>query len=120
VEYVDNDPIVLAHARALLTSAPEGATAYIDADARDTKTILTQAAKTLDFTRPTAMMLLGILLFIPDADNPWAITAQLMDALPAGSYLAVSHGAGDRRLIRSLARSATGWSGRGGLSCRPR
>ena len=95
IVYVDNDPIVLAHARALLTSDPKGATAYIDADARDTGTILTQAARTLDFTQPVAVMLLGILLFIPDEDDPWAITSRLMDAVPPGSYLAVSHGASD-------------------------
>jgi hypothetical protein len=95
VVYVDNDPVVLAHARALLTSVPEGATAYIDADARDAGKIITQAAETLDFTRPVAVMLLGVLLFIPDADNPWAVTAELMDAVPPGSYLAVSHGASD-------------------------
>jgi SAM-dependent methyltransferase len=95
VVYVDNDPIVLAHARALLTSTPQGVTAYIDADARDTGTIIAQAASTLDLTRPVAVMLLGILLFIPDEDNPWAITAELMDAVPPGSYLVVSHGASD-------------------------
>ena len=95
IVYVDNDPVVLAHARALLTSTPEGATAYIDADARDPGKILTRAARTLDFSQPVAVMLLGILLFIPDADDPWMITAQLMDALPPGSYLAVSHGASD-------------------------
>jgi hypothetical protein len=97
VVYVDNDPIVLAHARALLTGTPEGVTACIDADAHDTGKILTLAAKTLDFSQPVAVMLLGILPFIPDADDPWAITAQLMDALPAGSYLAVSHAASDIR-----------------------
>ncbi len=97
IVYVDNDPIVLAHARALLTSTPEGVTAYIDADVRDTGRILTLAAKTLDFSQPVAVMLLGILLFVPDADDPWAITAQLMNALPAGSYLAVSHDASDIR-----------------------
>jgi hypothetical protein len=97
VVYVDNDPIVLAHARALLTSDPRGGTAYIDADARDTPAILTTAAKTLDFSQPVAVMLLGILLFIPDGDDPWAITAGLMDAVPPGSYLAISHGASDIR-----------------------
>jgi hypothetical protein len=95
VVYVDNDTIVLAHARALLTGHPKGATAYIDADARDTGTVLAQAAQTLDFSQPVAVMLLGILLFIPDEDNPWAVTAELMDAVPSGSYLAVSHGASD-------------------------
>lgn len=91
------DPIVLAHARALLTGTPERVAACIDADARETGKILTLAAKTLDFSLPVAVMLLGILLFIPDADAPWAITGQLADALPAGSYLAVSHGASDIR-----------------------
>jgi len=95
VVYVDNDPVVLAHARALLTSAPQGATAYIDADARDTGKIIAQAAATLDFGQPVAVMLLGVLLFIPDADDPWAVTAELMEAVPPGSYLAVSHGASD-------------------------
>jgi hypothetical protein len=95
VVYVDNDPIVLAHARALLTSDPRGVTAYIDADARDTDKILSTAAGTLDFSQPVAVMLLGILLFIPDEDDPWGITTRLMDALPPGSYLAISHGASD-------------------------
>jgi S-adenosyl methyltransferase len=95
IVYVDNDPTVLVHARALLTSDPRGATAYIDADARDTGTILATAAGTLDFRQPVAVMLLGILLFIPDEDDPWAITARLMDAVPPGSYLAISHGASD-------------------------
>jgi hypothetical protein len=95
VVYVDNDPIVLAHARALLASSPAGATAYIDADARDTATILTTAAKILNFRQPVAVMLLGILLFIPDEDDPWAVTAQLMGAVPPGSYLVISHGASD-------------------------
>ena len=103
--YVDNDPIVLAHARALLTSTPEGVTGYIDADVRDTGRILTLAAKALDFSQPVAVMLLGILLFVPDADDPWAITAQLMDALPAGSYLAVSHDASDIRAESGAAAS---------------
>jgi S-adenosyl methyltransferase len=70
IVYVDNDPIVLAHARALLTSNPEGATAYIDADARDTGTILREAAKTLDFSQPVAVMALLILQYIPDSDGP--------------------------------------------------
>jgi hypothetical protein len=95
IVYVDNDSIVLAHARALLTSRPEGATAYVDADARDTGKILKAAAETLDFSQPVAVLLLGVLLFIPDADNPWLITAQLMDTAAPGSYLVISHGASD-------------------------
>ena len=95
VVYVDNDPIVLAHARALLTSDPDGATDYVDADLRNTGTILAQAARTLDFGRPVAVMLVGILQCIPDEDDPRAIVAALMAAVPPGSYLAISHPAAD-------------------------
>jgi len=93
VVYVDNDPIVLAHARALLTSSPEGVTAYIDADLRATATILERAAGVLDFGQPVAVMLLGILQGIPE--DPGAIIARLMDAVVPGSYLAISQIAGD-------------------------
>lgn len=97
VVYTDYDPIVLAHARALLTSAPEGRTAYIEADLRDPEKILTNPVvrETLDFTRPIALMLVGVLHFVPDEDNPAAIVATLLDALPAGSYVAASHGTGE-------------------------
>jgi S-adenosyl methyltransferase len=95
VVYVDNDPIVLSHARVLLASSPEGATDYIDADVRDTGAILGQAASTLDFGQPVAVMLLGILQGIPDQEDPDAIIARLMDAVPPGSYLAISQIAGD-------------------------
>ena len=91
VVYVDYDPIVLAHARALLTSSPAGATEYIDADLRDTGTILDQAANLLDFTKPVAVTLIALLHAIPDSDNPHAIVARLMDVVPSGSYLALSH-----------------------------
>jgi hypothetical protein len=97
VVYVDNDPVVLVHARALLTSSPEGATAYVQADLRDSETILRAAADTLDFTRPVALMLLAILHVVPDADNPWAIVSRIMAALPSGSYLVISHPASDVR-----------------------
>jgi hypothetical protein len=95
VVYVDNDPIVLSHARALLTGSPEGETAYIDADLRDTATILEGAADLLDFGQPVAVMLLGILQGIPDEDEPGAVIARLMDAVPSGSYLALTQIAGD-------------------------
>jgi S-adenosyl methyltransferase len=95
IVYVDNDPIVLAHARALLTSTPEGATAYIDADLRDTGTILAQAARNLDFGEPLAIMLLGVLHCIPDSGDPAAIVARLVDAVPPGSYLTIAHPASD-------------------------
>ena len=95
VVYVDNDPIVLAHARALLTSDPAGATDYIEADLRDTGEMLAQAAQVLDFSEPVAVMLLGILHMISDHDDPYAIAVALMDAMPAGSFLAISHPASD-------------------------
>jgi S-adenosyl methyltransferase len=95
VVYVDNDPIVLNHARALLSSSAEGATAYIDADLRDTGPILERAADILDFGQPIAVMLLGILQGIPDQEEPGAIIGRLMDAVPSGSFLALTQIAGD-------------------------
>jgi hypothetical protein len=91
VVYADNDPIVAAHARALLTSAPEGRTAFISADLRDAARVAGEAAQTLDFGRPVAVMFLMTLQYVPDADDPHAIVARVMDAVPSGSYLAVSH-----------------------------
>ena len=91
IVYVDNDPLVLAHARALLTSTPEGVTNYIDADLRDPDKILREAAKTLDFTQPIALMLLTILNHIMDTDETNMIVDRLLDALPSGSYLVMSH-----------------------------
>ncbi len=95
IVYVDNDPVVLVHAQALLTSSPGGATAFIKADFRDPETILKAAAATLDFNRPIALMLLAILHVIPDADDPWEIVARIMAALPSGSFLVISHPASD-------------------------
>jgi hypothetical protein len=91
VVYVDYDPIVLAHARALLNSSRAGATEYIDADLRDTGTILARAGDLLDFTQPVAITLIAILHGIPDADDPYGIVARLMDAVPSGSYLALTY-----------------------------
>ena len=91
VVYVDNDPIVLSHAHALLTGTTEGAVAYLDADLREPDDILRTAAKTLDFRQPIALMMLMVLHMIPDADKPHQIVARLVDALPSGSYLVVSH-----------------------------
>ena len=91
VVYVDYDPVVLAHARALLTSHEAGATEYIDADLRDTDKILGPAARLLDFTKPVAVTMLMILHVIPDSDDPHALVARVLDAMPAGSYLALSH-----------------------------
>jgi S-adenosyl methyltransferase len=95
VVYVDYDPIVLAHARALLTSNERGATEYIHADLRDTAVVLAEAPRLLDFTRPVAVTMLAILNAIPDSDDPHAIVARLMDAVPSGSYLALSHMSSD-------------------------
>jgi hypothetical protein len=97
IVYVDNDPIVLAHARALLTSTPKGATAYLDADLRDTSVILAEAGRTLDFSQPVALILLIILHLIPDSEDPYGIVAKLVDAVPAGSYLVLAHPASDIR-----------------------
>lgn len=95
IVYADNDPIVLSHAKALLNSAPEGACAYVQADLRDVDLILSEARKTLDFTKPIAILLLGILHFISDEEDPYAITRRYMDAVPEGSYLVIGHGASD-------------------------
>jgi hypothetical protein len=93
VVYVDNDPFVIAHARALLTSGPAGRTAYIHEDLRDPEKILGNPAvrDTLDFSQPIALMLVAILHFIPDEDDPARIVATVMSALPPGSYLVSSH-----------------------------
>jgi hypothetical protein len=107
IAYVDNDPIVLAHARALLTSNPAGATDYIDADLRDTDTILEQAASTLDLSQPVAVMMIGVLHCIPDADDPAGIVAKLMSAVPAGSYLTLSQPASDVQVEIMAQGSAT-------------
>jgi len=95
VVYVDYDPVVLAHARALLASGPHGATDYIDADARDVGSVLEQAQRTLDFSQPVAAISLLTLHAISDEDDPHGIVARIMDAVPAGSYLAISHPASD-------------------------
>jgi O-methyltransferase involved in polyketide biosynthesis len=91
IVYVDNDPVVLVHARALLTSTPEGATDYIDADLREPDKILREAARTLDFTKPVAITLLGVVHHVPESDQAHAIIRQLLDAVAAGSYLVISH-----------------------------
>src|SRR6204780_282805 len=87
IVYVDNDPVVLAHARALLTSSPEGKTAYLDADLRDPAKILAQASEILDFSQPVAVLLIAVLHFIKDSDDPYRVVTTLMDAVPPGSYL---------------------------------
>jgi hypothetical protein len=97
VVYVDNDPIVLAHARALMVGSPTGHTAYVHADLREPEAILEHPAlaRTLDLSRPVGLMLVSILMLLPDADDPWALVGRLRDALPPGSCLVVSHVTGD-------------------------
>jgi hypothetical protein len=117
VVYVDNDPIVLAHARALLTSSPEGATAYLDADIRDTDAILDEAAEVLDFSRPVAVMLVAVLHMLRDEEDPRGVVTRLIAAVPPGSFLVVSHLASDvqpetmaemgRRLNESMTQQFT-------------
>jgi hypothetical protein len=95
VMYVDDDPMVMAHARALLTGTAEGAVAYLDADLRDPDRILRAASQALDFRQPVALLMLLVLDMIPDMDNPHQVVGRLMDALPGGSYLALSHAPSD-------------------------
>jgi hypothetical protein len=94
VVYVDNDPIVTAHARALLTGKP-GTTAYIHADLRDPGTIVREAVRTLDFGKPVAVLLLMVLMHVSDDDRPHELVARLLDAVPSGSYLVISETAND-------------------------
>jgi hypothetical protein len=95
VVYVDYDPVVLAHARALLTSTSEGATDYVDSDLREVTKVLAKAGKTLDFGQPVAVTVTMTLHAIPDEDDPHAIIARYMSAMPTGSYLSISHPASD-------------------------
>ncbi|MEU7403804.1 SAM-dependent methyltransferase [Streptomyces sp. NPDC044948] len=96
VVYADNDPIVLRHAEALLTSSPEGVTAFLHADVRQPATILTRAAEVLDFDRPIALSLIALLHFLPDDEDPYAVVRTLVAALPSGSHLLLSHGTADQ------------------------
>jgi hypothetical protein len=117
IVYVDNDPVVLSHAKALLKSSPEGACAYIDADLRDPHTILAGAADTLDFSQPVAVMLIAVMHFVGDDAEASAIVNRLMAACVPGSYVALSHAASDidaaqmaemvRRLNESTAEKTT-------------
>jgi hypothetical protein len=95
VVYVDNDPIVLAHAHALLTSTPQGAVAFIEEDLHNPAGILRQAATMLDFAQPIAVMILGVLYMIEDDADPYGIVRQLMAATASGSYFVISHPASD-------------------------
>ncbi|MFJ3225109.1 SAM-dependent methyltransferase [Streptomyces sp. NPDC086783] len=91
IVYVDNDPLVLAHARALLTSTPEGSTDYLDEDLRNVDAILEHASKTLDLSKPVGLMLLGVVIFVNDDEEAYGLVRRLLDALPSGSHLVLSH-----------------------------
>ncbi|WP_327319952.1 SAM-dependent methyltransferase [Streptomyces sp. NBC_01235] len=91
IVYVDNDPLVLAHARALLTSTPDGRTDYLDEDLRNVDAILEHAARTLDFSEPVALVLLSVVIFIGDDEDPYGLVRRLVDRLPSGSVLVLSH-----------------------------
>lgn len=119
IVYVDNDPVVLTHARALLTSTPEGRTDYIESDLRDTDAVLAGAARTLDFSQPVAILLFAVLHFIPDADDPYTIVKRLMDAVPAGSYLVICHASSDI-LADQVAEHTRRYNDSGAASMRPR
>ncbi|WP_258534523.1 SAM-dependent methyltransferase [Streptomyces sp. PT12] len=95
VVYVDNDPLVLAHARALLYGTPEGMTDYVDADVHEPEAILDAAKKTVDFDRPVGLLLLGILNFVLDTDRAVAVVDRLLDALSPGSYVVITHPTGE-------------------------
>jgi hypothetical protein len=108
VVYVDNDPIVLSHARALLNSSPEGATAYVEADLRDHERILSDPylRGTLDFSQPVALLLIAILHFLKPEDDPYQVVGRLARALPAGSYLIATHATADFAAPERLATQA--------------
>jgi SAM-dependent methyltransferase len=119
IVYVDNDPIVLTHARALLTSTREGATAYIDADVRETNRILNhpELHRTLDLSRPVGLVLLAIMHFIDDSEDPHDIVARLLRALAPGSYLVMSHATYDPmppEIVTRLKAAIAGTGEKGG------
>jgi hypothetical protein len=101
VVYVDNDPLVLAHARALLTPAPQGSCDYVDADMRDSAAILAAAARTLDLTQPVAVLFMGVLGHISDYDESRAIVGAMLGGVPAGSYLALKESAGRQARVKA-------------------
>ena len=119
IVYVDNDPIVLVHARALLVGTPEGATDYIDADARDPDKIVAAAAKTLDFSQPVAIMMLGILNHIVDDDEAHSVVNALLDAVPSGSYLVIGHPTAEVH-GEAMEESMRLWNERGGTPIKSR
>jgi O-methyltransferase involved in polyketide biosynthesis len=120
IVYTDYDPSVLAHARALLTSTPEGRTDYVQADLRDTDAMLKAAAQTLDFSQPVAILLFAVLHFIRDEDDPYRIVAKLMDAAPSGSYLVIVHAPSDLFPSDAIAEHNRRYNTSGAEVIRPR
>ena len=121
VVYMDNDPVVFAHARGLLASGPHGSTAYLDTDLRDTGKVLAEAARMLDLTQPVALVLMSVLQFIPDDEDPWKIVTTLLDALAPGSFLVVSHPANDieARVMANMAARLNELHGGAGHAAQP-
>jgi hypothetical protein len=117
VVYADYDPVVLTHAKALLTSTPEGKTDYIQADVRDPEVILAAARRTLDFSQPVAVILIFVMHFVPDAERPHDIVRRLLEPLPPGSYLALAHAASD---IAGMAAGADAYNERVSADITPR
>ncbi|UAK31766.1 SAM-dependent methyltransferase [Nocardia asteroides] len=120
VVYVDNDPLVLAHARALMAGKPPGRIAFLDADLRDPRAILDapDLADTFDPDRPIAIILVAIMMFLPDSADPHGVVGRLLDAAPSGSYLVLTHSTADFD-PRAMAR-ATAAAERAGIAFRPR
>ncbi|MGH3799156.1 MAG: SAM-dependent methyltransferase [Pseudonocardiaceae bacterium] len=114
VVYVDNDPLVLVHARALLTSSPEGVTDYVDADFRDPDTVLRAAARTLDFTQPIALMAMGTMEHVMDLDEAYSIVNRLLDPMPSGSYLALCDPTTDGVHGEEVVQACQLWNDSGG------
>ena len=119
IVYVDNDPLVLSFARALLTGTPQGACDYIHADVRDPGTILARTAATLDLARPVAIMMLGILNFVLDSDEAQAIVRRFIDSVPSGSYLVISHPTAEVN-PEAAKRLQQAWNQRGAVPVRMR
>ncbi|HEX2298931.1 MAG TPA: SAM-dependent methyltransferase [Pseudonocardiaceae bacterium] len=114
IVYVDNDPLVLVHARALLTSTPEGMTDYVEADLRDPDTVLRQAAATLDFTQPVALMVMGTIEHVMDTAEAYAIINRLLAPLPSGSYLVLYDPTTDGVHGQEMAEACRVWNESGG------
>ncbi|HEY0936827.1 MAG TPA: SAM-dependent methyltransferase [Trebonia sp.] len=120
IVYTDYDPSVLAHARALLTSTPEGRTNYVQADLRDTDAVLKAAASTLDFSRPVAIMLFAVLHFITDDDDPYRVVRTLLDAAAPGSFLVIVHAPSDLFPPEAMTEHARRYNDSGAERFRPR